>query len=106
MLKKGKRELFEQFSFLNKIYRFLLTLLFIYDFDFFARKLFCSLLSQSLRREQLWKQKALKHNPVPFPVHVPTLKTEKSIIFIKIPLHLRFIASELDLGLRTEKSAF
>ena len=73
---------------------------------FFARKLFCSLLSQSLRREQLWKQEALKYNPVPFPVHVPTLKTEKSIIFIKIPLHLSFIATYYDLGLRTEKSAF
>ena len=40
MLRKEKRELFEQFSFLNKIYRFLLTLLFIYDFDFFCKKTF------------------------------------------------------------------
>ena len=40
MPRKEKRELFEQFSFLNKIYRFLLTLLFIYDFDFFCKKTF------------------------------------------------------------------
>lgn len=106
MLRKEKRELFVKFSFLNKIYRLLLTLLFIYDFDFFARKLFCSLLAQSLRRKQLWKQEALNYNSVPFPVHVPTLKTEKSIIFIKIPFQLKFIATTFDLGLRTEKSAF
>jgi hypothetical protein len=85
---------------------FCLNTIFIYNLIFFARKLFCSLLSQSLRREQLWKQEPLNYNPVPFPVHVPTLKTEKSIIFIKIPLHLSFIATYYDLGLRTEKSAF
>jgi len=53
--------------------------------------------------EQLWKQEALKYNPVPFPVHVPALKTQKSIILIKIPIHLKFIATALDLGWRTEK---
>lgn len=83
MLRKEKRELFEQFSFLIKYIDFCLHYYLYTILIFFARKLFCSLLAQSLRTEQLWKQKTQNYNPVPFPVHVPTLKTEKSIIFIK-----------------------